>query len=44
MKGECLSFHINTQLKPHDHPLTNYSQLNDPTPQMHIHTKKIAFF
>ena len=44
MKGECLSYHINTKLKPNDHPLTNYSHFNDPTPQMLIRTKKIVFF
>ena len=40
MKGECLSYHIKTKLKPNDYPLTNYSHFNDPTPQMHIRTKK----
>ena len=44
MKGECLSYHINTKLKPNDHPLTNYSHFNDPTPQMHIGTKKNYIF
>ena len=44
MKGECLSYHINTHLKPNDHPLTNNSHFNDPTPQMHIRTKKIVIF
>ena len=38
MKGECLSYHINTKLKPNDHPLTNYSHFNDPTPQMLLRT------
>ena len=44
MKGECLSYHINTKLKPNDHPLTNYSHFNDPTPQMHIGIKKNYIF
>ena len=44
MKGECLGYHINTNLKPNDHPLTNNSHFNDPTPQMHIRTKKIVIF
>ena len=44
MKGECLSYHINTKLKPNDHLLTNYSHFNDPTRQMHIHTKKNCIF
>ena len=44
MKGECLSYHINTKLKQNDQLLTNYSHFNDPTPQMHIHTKKNCIF
>ena len=44
MKGECLSYHINTKFKPNDHPLTNYSHFNDPTPQMLIRTKKNCIF
>ena len=44
MQGECLSYHIITKLKPNDHQLTNYSHLNDRTPQMHIRTKKKYFF
>ena len=44
MKGECSTYHISTNVKPNDHTLTNYSHFNDPTPQMHIHTKKYVFF
>ena len=44
MKGECFSYHISTKVKPIDHPLTNYSHFDYPTPQMHIGTKKICIF
>ena len=44
MKGEGLSYHTSTKMKPNDHPLTNYSHLNYPTPQMHIGIKKICIF
>ena len=44
MKGGCFSYHISTEVKPNDHPLTNYSHFNDPPPQMHIRTKKYGFF
>ena len=44
MKGECFSYLISTKVKPNDHPLTNYSHFNDPTPQMHIRTKKKNVF
>ena len=43
MKGECLSYYINTKLKPNDHPLTNYSHFNDPSPQTLIRTEKLYF-
>ena len=52
MKGECLSYHMSTKLKPNDYPLTNNSHFYDTTPpppkkkkkKMHIRTKKYVFF
>ena len=44
MKGECFSYHISLNLETKDHALTNYNHFNDPTPQMHIRTKKYVFF
>ena len=44
IKGKCFIYHISTELKQIDHPLTNYSYPSNPTPKMYIHAKKMYFF